>query len=75
MKLLLGLGVGIAMTACTTPPTAGTDRDNPDPARIQPSPVQVPAEVDPPPPVQPGYESPGLEPSDPVQTPEPQRSE
>jgi hypothetical protein len=67
MKRALSLGVTIAMTACTNHPAADAQKVPVDPRRIQPSPVQIPAEIDPPPPVQPGFEGPGLTPAPPPQ--------
>lgn len=67
MPGLFWLGVIIAMTGCTTEPPAkrgkisyathGND--------VQPSPLTIPAEIDPPPTVQPGQEGPGVKPNRP----------
>jgi hypothetical protein len=72
MRYLLALGV-IVMTGCITesPESAAnrsyaTDRD-----KVQPSPTQIPAEIDPPPVPAPGYEGPGQTPNDPPPTDEP----
>ncbi len=70
-------GVLLAMTACSatpphtvTKPDYATDRD-----RVQPSPVQFPAEIDPPPVTAPGSEDPGLTPPKPPAKPDPKQGD
>jgi hypothetical protein len=64
MRQMLWLGVTFAMMACTTqkPEMPGEISYATHGDKVQPSPLQIPAEIDPPPVPAPGSEGPGLEP-------------
>ena len=73
MKYWVLPGALLVMTACSANPPATESKPSyaADSNRVQPSPIDLPAEIDPPPPVAPGSESPGFAPPNPPPDPEP----